>query len=75
VPSLSPKRRREAASIAALTRWRPDDAALAEQRRDYHAAGIEEHIRRLVDQAPPLSTEQRNRLALLPLGGGGDASQ
>ena len=69
--SLSPERRRERARIAIGTRWNPDDPELAQRRRDYHAAGIEEHVRRLVDQAPPLSAEQRNRLALLLLGGDG----
>jgi hypothetical protein len=32
---------------------------------------LAEHIERIVDQAPPLSAEQRNRLAVLLLGASG----
>jgi hypothetical protein len=37
---------------------------------------LAEHIQRIVDSAPPLSAEQRNRLAVLLLGasGGGHAA-
>lgn len=59
--------RRTAASIvASIERWHgPDDPRLPELRRDLRAAELEEHIRRLVDQAPPLTSEQRARLAAL----------
>jgi len=61
--------------FAALTRHRPaTDPQVAEAGRDLRAAQLEEHVRRVVDQMPPLSASQRNRLAVLLLGGGsGDA--
>lgn len=76
------KARAELASAAAKASRKPDDpdAALAvdEKRRDYWAAELEDHISRVVDQAPPLTAEQRDRLALLlrPVAeaGGPDAS-
>lgn len=61
------------AVAAALTRHRkPDDPALLTAKRDLAAAGLEQFIRRTVDAAPPLSPDQRDRLALLlraPSGG------
>lgn len=57
------------ARIAALSRSRSaDDPELIDARRDLAAANIEAHITRIVAAAPPLSADQRNRLALL-LGG------
>lgn len=38
-------------------------AAIA--RRDYRAAALAEHIRRVNDEAPPLSAAQRDKLATL----------
>lgn len=52
--------------LNALQRHRPpDDPQIADARRDLRAARLEEHIRKLVDEAPPLSDEQRSRLAAL----------
>jgi hypothetical protein len=50
-----------------------DEAAQTEARRDYAAEKLADYIRRTVDEAPPLSDEQRARLALLlrPTAGGG----
>jgi hypothetical protein len=42
-----------------------------EARADLAATTLEDHIRRVVDAAPPLTPEQRERLALL-LHPGGD---
>jgi hypothetical protein len=57
--------------LALLHRDHPDDAeAIAAARRDFRAARAEDYIRKLVDQAPPLSPEQRSRLAVLLLSGG-----
>jgi hypothetical protein len=46
----------------------PNDADLADRairaRREYQAAALADHIRRVVDAAPPLTPEQRNRLLL-----------
>ena len=40
-------------------------ADVEQARRDLAAANLEEHIRRVVDAAPPLTPEQRARLSLL----------
>jgi hypothetical protein len=61
------KRRQRAVSvISAATRWGgPDDPRLPELYQELHALELEEHLRRLVNAAPPLSDEQRGRLAAL----------
>lgn len=54
------------ARVASLTRSRqPQDPDLISARRDLKAARAEEYIQQLVDGAPALSDEQRDRLALL----------
>jgi hypothetical protein len=45
----------------------PADAA----RREYAVAKIEDYVRRTVDAAPPLTIEQRTRLASLLTSSGG----
>ncbi len=63
--------------LAATVRHHPDHtAAIAELRGELRAAGLAEHIRRAVHAAPPLTAEQRLRLASLltgPVGGVTDA--
>ncbi|MGH3788831.1 MAG: hypothetical protein ACRDRG_20300 [Pseudonocardiaceae bacterium] len=62
----SPNRRRVAAAVGAIERHGgPDDPRLPDLRRDLRAAELEEHIIRIVDAAPPLTAEQRNRIAAL----------
>ncbi len=57
------------ASAAAKASRNPDDpaavAAVVDRRRDYWATELEEHIRRVVDAAPPLTAEQRDRLVAI----------
>ncbi len=56
----------ERARVAALGRHRDaDDPVVVSARRDLRAARAEDYIRRLVDAAPPLTAEQRDRLAVL----------
>lgn len=56
--------------VAALTRSRnADDPELIEARRDLVAQSLEEHIRREVAKAPPLTDEQRDRIAAVLRGG------
>lgn len=58
----SPVRSLQGQSAAAL-RWdlpNKDDLA-----RDYAAARLAQYIQRVVDAAPPLTAEQRDRLAVL----------
>lgn len=61
----------ERAKLASITRHHPDDAdRIAEARRDLRAARLEDHVRDAVAAAPPLTAEQRRRLAALLNGGG-----
>ena len=56
----------ERARVASLSRSRqPDDPALTNARRALRAARAEEYVRKLVDTWPPLTDEQRDRLAVL----------
>jgi hypothetical protein len=56
---------------AALTRHRsPDDPAVVESRQALTLVNAEDYVRRLVDQAPPLTDDQRRRLAAILTGGG-----
>lgn len=52
--------------VASLTRSRePDDPDLVAARRDLRASRAELYIQQLVEAAPPLTAEQRDRLAAL----------
>lgn len=58
--------RSERARVASLSRSRThDDPDLVNARRDMRAGRLEEYIARAVEQAPPFTPEQRDRLALL----------
>jgi hypothetical protein len=61
------------ARLAAETRYRPDEDH-SDLRRQLKAEQLADYIRRTVDAAPPLTPEQRNKLALLLQGGGRVAS-
>lgn len=68
--TLSPVARTERARIASLSRSRDaDDPELVEARRNLRAATLESHIARVLAEAPPLTDEQRVRLAGLLAGG------
>ncbi len=54
------------ARVAALTRHRnPDDPALNDARRDLAAERLAHYVQRVVDTAPTLTVEQRERIANL----------
>jgi hypothetical protein len=56
----------ERARVAALSRSRtPDDPELLDARRNMRTESLAAHIARVVAEAPPLTAEQRDRLALL----------
>jgi hypothetical protein len=56
----------ERARVASLTRSRtPDDPDLIAARRNLRTERLADYIKRTVDAAPPLTAEQRDRLALL----------
>jgi hypothetical protein len=70
---ISPEGRRRRARAAALSRHHPDQPEIAaEDRRELKAAAMERHIKALVDTFPPLTAEQKSRLAVLLLTPGGD---
>jgi hypothetical protein len=67
-----PESRRRRGRLAANARHHPDRPDLTvEDRQHVKAATAERYIRRLVDTFPPLTDQQRARLATL-LAGGGD---
>lgn len=52
------------ARVASLSRSRtPDDPDLVRAREDLRTSRLEEAIKRAVEQAPPLTDEQRSRLS------------
>ena len=56
----------ERARVASLSRSRtPDDPDLISARRNLRTERLADYIRRTVDAAPPLTAEQRDRLAVL----------
>ncbi len=70
---LSSQDRTERARIAALRRHRGDHPDVIARQQDYKASRLADYIVRTVSSAPPLTQEQRDRLALL-LRAGGDAA-
>jgi len=61
----------ERARIASLTRSRQaDDPELVAARQNLKALTLEEHVRRAVAEAPPLTAAQRDRIAALLRSGG-----
>jgi hypothetical protein len=70
-----PDVRTRRARAAALRRHYPDRPELAaDDQRALKAARAEKYVRELVDDWPPLTHDQRDRLALLLQSGGGDAA-
>ena len=61
----------ERAKVASLTRSRPaDDPELVEARQNLRETRLAMHIARVVNEAPPLRPEQRDRLTAILRGGG-----
>ena len=65
---ISKDTRKLQGEFAAHSRWRPQ-ADATELRRALAASRLADYITRVVDSAPPLTNEQRDRLALLLRGG------
>lgn len=63
--NIDPDVARERGRVGSLAAAGASPARLEEARVDLAAARLAEHIRRVVDAAPPLTPEQRERLALL----------
>jgi hypothetical protein len=56
----------ERARVAAYTRSRPDDDPdLLDARRKLKALTLEEHVRKVVAQAPALTAEQKAKISAL----------
>ncbi len=67
---MTPVEKTDRARIAALRRHRPNDPKTDELAAAFKADRLSQHIRRVVDSAPPLTAEQRERLAVLLRGAG-----
>lgn len=64
----------ERARVASLSRSRkPNDPELVDARRNLRALRLEEHVTRVVAEAPPFTDEQRERIAALLRAGGAPA--
>lgn len=60
----------ERARVASLSRSRAAlDPELIEARRSLRAARLEDHVKKALEDAPPLTEEQRERIARLLIGG------
>lgn len=65
----------ERARVAALTRHHPNKPeAVDAARRDLAAANLEQYVRRIVEHAPPLTPQQRDRIAVALRSGSGVAA-
>lgn len=59
------------AQIAAKKRHHPD-ADLTQELEELRVLTLEAHIRKVVDEAPPLTDEQKNRLARIFVSAGAE---
>lgn len=48
----------------------PTEPAMVEKRAELRALRLEDHVRRVISEAPPLTDEQRDRIASLLRAGG-----
>lgn len=71
MPSKDPQERSLDAAFAAASRWGNLPPDIAVRKRDLKADKLAAHIARVVDTLPPLTAEQRDRLALLLRGDAG----
>ena len=62
---MTPAEKTQRARVAALRRHRPNDPKTDELAAEFKADRLSQYIKRVVDSAPPLTAQQRDRLALL----------
>ena len=62
---MTPAEKTDRARVAAMRRHRPNDPKTDELAAEFKADRLAQHIRRVVDSAPPLSQAQKDRLAVL----------
>lgn len=75
MPAKDPDQRTLVARVAALKRHRgKTDPELSEARRELRAARLSDHVARVVAEAPPLTPDQCERIAILLRGGAHDAA-
>lgn len=60
-----PLRRKQVARIAAEKRHGQQSAEVTDLHRNIKAEALERHIREAVEAAPPLTADQRDKLAVL----------
>ena len=60
--------------LAVAIRDKRPELEITALRRDLRAERLEEHIKSIVNQAPPLTEDQRSRIAALLQGGGSSAA-
>lgn len=60
---MTQEQRQARARLAARARHHRDDPEVAAELRDSAARKLEDHVRMVVDQAPPLTVAQRERIA------------
>ena len=70
--ALSTQTRIARAKLAAAARHYPNQDH-ADLHRELAAAKLEDHVRKVVESWPPLTKDQRDRLAILLQPAGGDA--
>ncbi|NHA01885.1 hypothetical protein G5V59_25645 [Nocardioides sp. W3-2-3] len=66
---FSPVSRRLRSRVASLTKYDPNHPDLPDARRDLRAERLADHVRSTLSQLPPLTDEQRDRVASLLRGG------
>lgn len=69
---MTPEQRKARARIALLARHRPNDPSLVDERRDFWAGRLEDYVKRVVGDAPPLTVEQRARISNALVSAAGD---
>lgn len=62
---MKAEQRSAQARAAAMKRHAPDSPVTTQLQTEFRAQRLAEHIKKIVDAAPPLTPEQRDRLALL----------
>ncbi len=71
---MTPAEKTDRARVTAMHRHRPNDPKTDELAAKFKADRLPQHIRHVVDSAPPLTPEQKDRLAVLLRGAGASSS-
>jgi hypothetical protein len=63
--TVNPEHRKMRAQVAANVRHHPDEPATVTLIQDFKEERLAEHIRKIIASAPPLTAEQKARLAAI----------